>query len=152
MASLLSTYSKRIPYSRWLGVRDALGVGAQQWGHLYQELFQYSIEVWHSSLITIHDTHVSLWFVRLPVFYYRNTYLLTYLRTYLLRYYSQCQSATTSTVVKAPLVRASLIKRRYTTIALYDTDFTCRLPFIYLSIMAYPQSVSWLRYVTTTRR
>ena len=30
------------------------------------------------------------------------------------RYYGQCQSATISTVVKAPLVRASLVKRRYT--------------------------------------
>ena len=28
-------------------------------------------------------------------------------------YYDQCQSSTTSTVVKAPLVRASLVKRRY---------------------------------------
>ena len=30
-------------------------------------------------------------------------------------YYDQCQSSTTSTVVKAPLVRALLVKRRYIT-------------------------------------
>ena len=59
-------------------------------------------------------------------------YLLTYLKLYLLTYlrqlttlgrrvfavtvptyYDQCQSSTTSTVVKAPLICALLVKRRY---------------------------------------
>ena len=40
------------------------------------------------------------------------------------RYYGQCQSATTSTVVKALLVPASLVKRRYTKYIGFTFTFT----------------------------
>jgi len=41
--------------------------------------------------------------------------------------YDQCQSSTTSTVVKAPLVRASLVKRRYIKYLALPGFFHCAL-------------------------